>query len=263
MKSIIHHVKRVALGSIPLFVILVFWLVFRYYNQDLRWLIPSPTTVASSFWELLMSGEFLRLISKSLFNLIPPLILAAVLALILGTLMGLNRSVRRIFLPFLSAVYAIPSLAWLPFIILIFGFTRESIWVIIFISSFTKIVYNVMGGIRTVNANYVLAAKNFEFSKFKIIFNVILPCAFPQILTGLRIGYGSAWKSLIGAEMLVNSLGGLGEFIWMSQWFFDFDKVIAGIVVIALISILTEEIVFKRLEKHTLKKWGMMREDYN
>ena len=176
--------------------------------------------------------------------------------------MGINRTIYKIFHPILSAIYPIPSLAWLPFIILFLGFTREAIWFVVFISSFVRIIYNVISGVQNINIEYVLAAKNLGFNKPKIVLDVILPGALPQIITGLRLGFGSAWRSLIGAEMLVVTLGGLGKFIWMSQWYFDFDKVIVGIVAISLISIFIEEIVFKRLEKNTLVRWGFIREEY-
>lgn len=261
MKSI-QLIKKIVLGSIPFLSILIIWYGFHYFNQDLKWLIPSPLETASSFWRLIADGTFLELILTSILNLIPPFIFAVICAVALGTIMGINRTVHKIFFPFLSAIYPVPSLAWLPFIILFLGFTREAIWSVIFISSFMKIIYNVIGGVQNVNIEYILAARNFGFSKPKIILNVILPCAFPQIITGLRIGFGSAWRSLIGAEMLVVTLGGLGKFIWMSQWFFDFDKVIAGIVIISIISVFIEEVIFKGLEKNTLFKWGFIREGY-
>jgi ABC-type nitrate/sulfonate/bicarbonate transport system permease component len=254
--------KNIILGSIPFLVILVSWCVFYYLNQNLKWLVPSPIETASSFMMLISDGTLLGLILTSLINLVPPFIIATFCAVVLGTIMGINKIVYRIFHPILSAIYPIPSLAWLPFIILFLGFTREAIWFIIFISSFLRIIYSVISGVKNINIEYVLAAKNLGFSKFKIIRDVILPCAFPQIITGLRLGFGSAWRSLIGAEMLVVTLGGLGKFIWMAQWFFDFDKVIVGIVAISLISIFIEEIVFKRLEENTLVKWGFVREEY-
>lgn len=261
MKSI-RLIKIIALGTIPFLVILILWYGFYYFNQNMRWLVPSPIRTASSFLQLIANGTLPSLILTSLLNLIPPFILAIICAMVLGTLMGINRTVYKIFHPILSAIYPIPSLVWLPFIILFLGFTRESIWFVIFISSFVRIIYNVINGVQNINIEYILVAKNLGFNKLKIVLDVILPCAFPQIITGLRLGFGSAWRSLIGAEMLVVTLGGLGKFIWMSQWYFDFDKVIVGIVAISLISIFIEEIIFKRLEKNTLIKWGFVREEY-
>ncbi len=261
MKSI-RLIKSIVLGSIPFLVILILWYFFYYFNQNTKWLIPSPNETASSFFQLIRDGTLPRLILTSLLNLIPSFILATICAVVLGTTMGINRTIYKIFNPILSAIYPIPSLAWLPFIILFLGFTREAIWFVIFISSFVRIIYNVISGVQNINIEYILVAKNLGFNKSKIVLNVILPCAFPQIITGLRLGFGSAWRSLISAEMLVSTLGGLGKFIWMSQWYFDFDKVIAGIVVISLISIFIEEIIFKRLENNILVKWGFVREEY-
>ncbi len=262
-KKYILQIKKIALGLIPFLVILIIWWVFYYFNQDLKWLVPSPLETIRSFFNFIGDGTFLRLIYESMLNLIPAFIFAVICAIALGTLIGISRNAQSIFYPFLSAIYPIPSLVWLPFIILILGFTREAIWSVIFISSFTKMIYNSISGIQNVDINYILAAKNLGFKKSKIILNVILPCAFPQILTGLRVSFGSAWRSLIGAEMLVMTLGGLGKFIWISQWYYDFDKVIAGILVISLISIFVEEIVFKKLERNTLLKWGNIRDDHN
>ncbi len=258
----IQLIKSIALGSIPFLVILILWYIIYYFDQSNGWLFPSPLKTALSFGQLISDGTLLELISTSLLNLIPPFILATICAIALGTLMGINRTIHKVFHPILSAIYPIPSLAWLPFIILFLGFTREAIWFVIFISSFVRIIYNVISGVQNINIEYILAAKNLGFNKLKIVLEVILPSAFPQIISGLKLGFGSAWRSLIGAEMLVVTLGGLGKFIWMSQWYFDFDKVIIGIVSISLISIFIEEIIFKRLEKNTLVKWGFIREDY-
>lgn len=258
----IQTIKRISLGAIPFSVILISWYFFYYFNPGIKWLVPSPIGTVSSFFRLTADGTLPGLILGSLLNLMPSFIFAIFCAVFFGTIMGMNRTVYRIFHPILSAIYPIPSLVWLPFIILFLGFTRESIWFVIFISSFVRIIYNVISGVQNINIEYILAAKNLGFNKFKIVLDVILPCAFPQIITGLRLGFGSAWRSLIGAEMLVVTLGGLGKFIWMAQWFFDFDKVIVGIVTISFISIFIEEIIFKRLERKTFIKWGFVREEY-
>ena len=261
MKSI-RLIKKLTLGAIPFLAIIIFWYTLYYFNQSVIRLVPSPNETASSFVQLIADGTLLGLISTSLLNLIPPFIVATICAVVLGTIMGRNKTIYQIFHPILSAIYPIPSLAWLPFIILFLGFTREAIWFVIFLSSFVRIIYNVISGVQNINIEYILAAKNLGFNKLKIALDVIMPCALPHIITGLRLGFGSAWRSLIGAEMLVITLGGLGKFIWVSQWYFDFDKVIAGVVTISLISIFIEEVIFKRLEKNTLVKWGFIREEY-
>jgi ABC-type nitrate/sulfonate/bicarbonate transport system permease component len=190
-------------------------------------------------------------------NIVPAFVCAVFAALILGTFVGINKTFSKMFLPFLSSIYLVPSLAWLPLIILFLGFSQQSIWTMVFISSFVRIIYNVIAGVRGVNVNWLLAAKNFELTRFETIVRIILPGALPQIISGIRVGFGSAWRSLIGAEMLVVSAGGLGKYIWMSQWDFKFEQVFAGIFIIAIIGIVAEEFIFKRVEKMTLEKWGL------
>ncbi len=255
-----QKIKKYLLASLPFLFILIFWQTSHYYSIFPKWLIPPPLEVASTFSQLIIDGTLIELILISAKNLLPAYFLALICAVGLGTIIGVNSTCRRIFSPFLSAIYPIPSLAWLPFIILFLGFTRETIWFVIFISSFMKIIYNVISGVRHVNINWILMAKNLGFTKLEIILRVILPGAFPQIITGLRLGFGSAWRSLIGAEMLVMTLGGLGKFIWMSQWFFNFDKVIIGIAVLAIIGILIEGVIFRVIERYTLIRWGIIGE---
>jgi len=251
-----RRIRNLLLGSIPFIVILLLWILSYIFNWVPHWMLPSPLEVLSGFVTLTLNGTLLKLISISILNLLPPFFFALFFAIVLGVLIGTNWKLRKILTPFLGAIYLVPSLAWIPFIILFLGFTRQTIWVAVFISSFMKIIYSVISGVRGVNPNWILAAKNLGLSKLKIIQKVILPGALPEIMTGIRLGFGSAWRSLVGVEMLVVTLGGLGKFIWNAQWTFSFDKVLIGIILIALIGLIMEELVFKKIEKRTLEKWG-------
>ena len=254
------RIKTILLGSIPFLIILVVWYVFSVQQIFPRWVIPSPERTATTFIELLLDGTVLRLVLISLVNIIPAFVIASIMAILLGTVIGIYPTVRKIFLPFISAVYPIPTLTWLPLVILFSGFTRETIWIVVFIASFLRTIYNIVAGVRAVNHHWLLAAKNMGLNQFEIIFEVVIPGALPNIITGLRLGFASAWRSLIATEMLVSSLGGLGKFIWYSQWVFSFDKVISGIIIIAIIGIGIETLVFRPLEKRTLIRWGMIHE---
>lgn len=253
-------IKNKLLGIIPFALVLVLWYVFYYFEITPQWLIPSPYETFLTLIELIKDGTIFELVLISATNAIPAFLLSLIAAVLLGTLIGINETIRKICFPFLSAFYPIPSLAWLPLIILFLGFTKEAIWVVIFISSFRKIIYNVIAGVRNVKGSWILAGKNLGLSRFEIVMKIILPGAFPQIMTGIRMGFGSSWRSLISAEMLIAAAGGIGKFIWMAQWFLSFEKVIIGIAIIALIGLGIEELVFKKLEKKTLGKWGFIQE---
>ncbi|NCP72073.1 ABC transporter permease [archaeon] len=250
------NIKNILLGSIPFVFLIVLWQLIYVFQWVPHWMLPSPLLVLKEFYKLLIDGTLFRLLFISMKNAIPAFILALITSILLGILIGVNKTFRKIISPFLGAIYLVPSLAWIPFIILFFGFTRETIWIVIFISAFMKMIYSTISGVRNVNPNWILAAKNIGLSKFKIILKVILPGALPEIMTGIRLGFGSAWRSLVGAEMLISIFGGLGKFIWTAQWTFSFDKVLIGIFLIAIIGLIMEELVFKKIEKATLVKWG-------
>jgi ABC-type nitrate/sulfonate/bicarbonate transport system permease component len=253
--------RDLLLASLPFLFVLVTWQLFYLMDVFPNWLIPSPQETAITFYDLSIDGTLINLLVISSINTVPAFLIGLVLSVILGTFIGLSNTVRKILFPFIATLYPIPSLAWIPLIILLCGFTRQAIWAVIFISTFLRVIYNVIAGVRGVKQNWILSAKNFGFNKYEIIYNIILPGALPQIITGARLGFGSAWRSLIGAEMLVVTIGGLGEFIWMSQWLFDFSKVIVGIIFIGIIGVTMETLIFAKLEEITLLRWGLLQED--
>jgi len=253
-----HRISAVLLGTIPFVLLLSLWQIFSHFHLVPHWLIPPPYDVFSVLAKLFYNGTWLKLIGVSFLNIFPPFVFAILGAFLCGVSMGLNKTIHKILNPFIAAVYPIPSLAWLPIIVLFWGFTREGIWLTIFISAFFRMIYSVVTGVKSVDYHLILAAKNLGISKFGIIYKVILPAAMPHLIVGMRVSFGSAWRSLIGAEMLSLTLDGLGKFIWSAQWNFDYEKVIAGIIVISLVGFLVDRIIFRYIESRTLERWGVL-----
>jgi len=259
MKSMAkRQIKLIALGSIPFLFIFILWSIATYFNWIPNWFLPSPLNVLETFVELIKGGIILNILSESALNLIPPFLLAIVVSILFGIIIGTNSIARKTFFPLISTLYPIPSLAWLPFIIILFGFTRLSVWILLFSSTFLKMIYNMIIGVRSVNTIWILTAKNLGLNKLQIVFKVIIPGALPNIITGIRIGFASIWRSVIAAEMLISGAGGLGKFMWNAQYTFDFAKVFVGILLIAIIGLSIEIFVFKKLEEITLEKWGIV-----
>lgn len=253
-----RHIKQFVLASIPFFLLFILWNVVIYFGWMPDWFLPSPLKFVMTLVTLIKNDILLKIVTDSAINLIPPYLFAIIVSIILGIIIGTNTTARQIFFPFISTLYPIPSLAWLPFIIIMFGFTRESVWILLFISSFLKMIYNMIVGVRNVNPIWVLVAKNLGLNKTEIIFKVIIPGALPNIITGMRIGFGAIWRSVIAVEMLVSGVGGLGKFIWTAQWSFSFEKVFVGVLLIAIIGLTIEMLVFKKIESITLEKWGVV-----
>ena len=254
------QIKEFFLALIPFILILILWTVVFYFNLMPKWFLPSPLKVVLIFISLIKDGTLFKIVIDTAFNIMPPYLISVIVSVVFGVLIGTSNTLRKIFFPFISTLYPIPSLAWLPFIIIIFGFTRTSVWILLFISSFLKMIYNMISGVRNVNSIWILVAKNLGLNKLQIIFKVIIPGALPEIITGIRIGFGAIWRSVVGTEMLVTGAGGLGKFIWTAQYTYSFDKVLVGIFLIAIVGITIESVIFKKIEAITLEKWGVVSE---
>lgn len=253
------HLIDILLAIIPFICLLAVWLIIVKYQFIPSWLLYSPLDVWQKIKDIATNGILLKLIQISLTNALIAFFIALLFSMFLGLAIGLNQTIKKIFLPFLSFLYPIPSLAWLPLIIIIFGFQPISIWIIVALSAFFKMVFGIANAIRSVNRNLIWAAKNFGYNKLSLVFKIIIPAAFPQIMASIRIGFGSAWRSLIGAEIIVPMVGGLGSYIVNSQWQFRFDQVLAGILIITLISYTIEKIIFERIEENIMIKYNVLR----
>jgi len=255
-----NKAKTIGWGLLPFIVLLVVWFCVTEFGWVSKWLTATPYDTGRAFIRLIANGQLLKLIGISALNVIPAYLAAFTLALAAGIGIGLSGRAQKIAGPILAAFYAMPSLTWLPFIVLTLGFTRNAIWCVVAISVFLRVIHNVIGGVRNVNAYWIMSAQNLGLSRFQIIRSVVIPGALPQIIVGLRQGFHSAWRSLIAAEMLISTFGGLGKYIWSAQWTMDYAKVMSGIITIAIIGVTVEQLVFRRLERATLVKWGMVRE---
>lgn len=259
MKQLSAKLAPAILGLLPLVVLSIAWEIVTDLNWVPRWILASPAEVWRVIERLVSQGLLWRLLGISLSNIAVAFSLAAVLSLSLAVLIGLNRPARLIFLPTLSFLYPIPTLAWLPIIIIIFGFSQLTIWIVVALSAFFKMVFIFANGVRGVDRQLIWAAQNMGYRGGVLIFKIILPAALPAILAGLRSGFGSAWRSLIGAELFVPLAGGLGAYIADSLSVFRFDQILAGVLIIALISYLFERLLFEPIENRVLIKYGMIR----
>lgn len=256
MPRFTDKIKDILLSSTVFIGVILLWQVSSSTGILPKWIIPSPTHTLFTFWGQLTRGDLFKLTLMSLANVIPAFLAAAAIAILVGVPTGLNHVCKKILLPPIFLLYMIPSLALLPLIILFLGFTRWSIFAVVFVSAFSKIIYSVIGGVQSINKDWILAGRNFGLTNIGVVFKIVLPGSLPHLISGARLGFGSAWRSLIGAEMLVASMGGLGKFIWFAQWHFAFDKVLAGIAVIAIIGMVVEQFVFRRVEDWVNVRWN-------
>jgi len=160
---------------------------------------------------------------------------AAALAIPIGIAMAVNRMARGMFDPPIEFYRPLPPLAYLPLTIIWFGIGEEQKWVLLVLAMFAPMALNARAGVRSVQIEQIHAAFSLGASRSQVLFHVILKGAMPEILTGMRIGIGFGWTTLVAAEM-VAAQEGLGFMVLAAAEFLTTDVVVMGIVVIGVVA---------------------------
>ena len=228
--------KTIALhGALPL-ALLLFWQTGSTRFWWNAYILPPPADVARTLMQLAVSGQLTHHVAVSVIRVALGFFIAAVLALPLGILLGLSRSAGafcRIVLEFFRNV---PPLALLPMLILWFGIGETSKLVIVILATFFPIFLNTLAAIARPNRSLLELGRVFGFSRPAVFWHLRLPMAIPSIYTGLRIGLGYSWRSLIGAEMIA-AAAGLGWLILDGEEMARPDVVLAGIFIIGALGV--------------------------
>lgn len=165
------------------------------------------------------------------------------------------------FLRILSSIlHPIPGIALLPLAILWFGIGEFSIIFVIIHSVLWPMLLNAYSGFKNIDKTQLDVAKNLGLNKTQIVLKVMIPSAFTELITGLKISWARAWRALISGEMVFGvsgASGGLGWFIYEKRFFMDTAGVFAGLIMIALLGIVVEYVIFGIIQKNTIEKWGM------
>jgi len=222
-------------------------------------LMPTLPKVAGTLWVNLADGTLPAHAAATLYRVLTGLALAIAAGLPLGILMGRFRAVENFILPLASALMPIPSLAWVPVFILWFGLGNTVAILIVFYASLFPMLLNTWTGVRAVNPLWLRAAGAMGANERALFWKVIVPGAFPFIITGARQAFLRAWIAVVGAEMLAASDFGLGWVIFDAKEFLNADLMLASLAVIGAIGFAFERLVFGSLERATVLRWGMMR----
>ncbi len=205
-------------------------------------MLPSPSAIVIRWLEWLRSGELLVDVLGSLGRVTSGFLLGAGLALPLGLFMGSSPRTYEYFNPIIQVLRPIPPIAWIPMSILWFGLGNPPAIFLISLGAFFPVLMNTISGVQNVDSIYLRAARNLGAGRSAMFRRVILPAATPYILTGIRIGIGTAFIVVIVSEMIaVNN--GLGYRILEAREFMWSDKIIAGMVTIGLLGLAIDQIM--------------------
>ena len=218
-------------------------------------IIPGPWPVALGILELWKKGLLVKYVVASLFRVTWGYLLAILLAIPFGLLLGWYRHAGRAFGPLLQILRPISPLAWIPITILWFGVGDLAAIFLIFLASFLPLAVAAMHAVQNVDAVHLRAGRNFGLSEVQLVRRVLYPAALPQLIVALRIALGIAWLVVVAAEMIaVNS--GLGFLIVDARNSGNrYDLVVGGMALIGVIGLILDTAI-RSLEKLPSLRWG-------
>jgi len=251
---------RIALSSLPrialnkwgaVLAFLVIWQAASMLGEsDGRSLLPPPTAVFRTWGDLMHSGGLLGDVTASVMRVGIGFAVAAFLGVLLGTILSVSPKLAVQFRSLVELIRPIPPIAWIPIAVLWFGIGNASAIFIVALGASFPILVSTYDGIANVQTSYINVARCMNAKRLLIVTDVLLPAALPQIISGLRIGLGIAWTSVIAAE-LVGAQSGLGYMIQLNRILLQTESVIAGMLTIGLIGLLANSLSY-RIEEYLL-----------
>lgn len=224
-------------------------------------MLPSLTETVAALVSGLADGSLTGRILSSLEVLLMGYGLAIAVAAVL-TIFAVSSSFGSDVLTTLAGMFnPLPALAILPLALLWFGLGVAGLMLVMVQSVVWTLAMNTYAGFQSVSPNLRMAGQNFGLGGLRYIALVLVPAAFPFILTGLKIGWAHAWRTLIGAELVfgvASRKGGIGWYIYENRAALETANVFAGILAVIIIGFLVENLLFRSIEIKTVRRWGMV-----
>jgi len=241
-------------GILPVAIFLAVWeMIARLNLIPGHFFFPPFSAVVVEFYYLTASGVLGDNFLSSLVRVLIGFSAGSLAGLIIGVVMGWKEFINKGLSPIISLIYPIPALGWLPLLMLWIGINEMLPIAIIFICSFFPICYNTATGVRSVDRNFIQAARTLGASEFRILATVVLPLAIPNIFTGLRLESGMAWRVIIAAEMVAIPTG-IGALLMKAESLIRVDIIIVCLMVLSVMCFSFERF-FAYLEGKITSKW--------
>jgi taurine transport system permease protein len=240
------------ISVVTVIALLVLWWVATHEGWIRDLFLPTPERILKSFADAwrgdIQGGKPLpEHFWASLYRVFAAFALACVTAIPAGIAMGVSRIARGVLDPPIEFYRPLPPLAYLPLIVIWFGIDETAKIVLIYLACFAPLAMAARAGVRSVMIEQINAAYSMGASKWQVIWHVVIPAAMPEIFTGMRIGIGFGWTTLVAAEM-VAATEGLGQMVLNASNFLRTDVVIMGIVVIGVVAY-TFDLLMRYIER--------------
>ncbi len=221
------------------------------------YLFPKPWGVAQALYVGFQDHSLVIAIAVSMRRVLIGYAISVVLGMVLGLGVASSKFLEETMGGLLVSLQSLPSICWWPLALLWFGLSQNAILFVVIMGSLLSVTLAMEDGRKQMPKIYSMAGRNLGATGFQLFLHVLLPASLPFVVSGLKQGWAFAWRSLITAEMLYLSLG-LGQVLMMGRDLNDMSAVIAVMILIVAIGYVIDGIVFKSIERHLQRKWGLM-----
>jgi NitT/TauT family transport system permease protein len=244
------------------FILVVLALVWQVYavQLDNPLLFPTFTATVEAFWQGIVSGGLLNRAWFSIKVLLQGYAAGLAIAALLVVIAITSRIGNDLLETLTSMFNPLPAIALLPLALIWFGLGNASLVFVLIHSVLWAVALNTHSGFLSVSNTLRMVGRNYGLTGLRYVAKILIPAAFPSILTGLKIGWAFAWRTLIAAELVFGvsaGSGGLGWFIFENKNLLEIPSVFAGLFTVILIGLVVENLIFRNIEIHTVRKWGM------
>jgi NitT/TauT family transport system permease protein len=244
------------------FLLVVVALAWELYGRWLgnNLLFPTFSETLSALISGIASGELVRSTWFSISLLLQGYAIGLLLAAVFTAFASATRIGADLLETLTSMFNPLPSIALLPLAMIWFGLGNPSIIFVLIHAVLWSVALNTHAGFRAVSPTWRMVGQNYGLSPVGYIARILIPGAFPSILTGLKIGWAFAWRTLIAAELVFGTSGGdggLGWYIFQHKNQLDIPSVFAGLLTVIIFGLIVENVVFRAIERRTVQRWGM------
>jgi len=243
-------------------IILILALIWEVYGRylDNPLLFPTLSETLEALRDRIVDGTLPARAWASVKVLLMGYSVGVFLAMTL-TIIAINTRIGSDFLETMTAMFSpLPAIALLPLALIWFGLGNGSLVFVLIHSVLWPVALNTHSGFRGVSQTLRMVGRNYDLRGLTYVYKILIPAAFPSILSGLKIGWAFTWRTLIAAELVFgvsSGQGGLGWFIFEKRNLLEIPDVFAGLLTVILIGLVVENLVFRTLERRTVMRWGM------
>jgi sulfonate transport system permease protein len=230
------------------------WSVSAHFGWLPPQILPAPSEVGSALLDLGRNGDLASNAGISLLRVVEGFAAGSLTGLLLGIAMGLSRTAEDYIKPLFTAFAQVPTLGWIPFLMLLVGIGEPLKILVIAKAAFVPVALNTFAGIRAVPPIYTEVGAVFRFIRWQLLHRVVLPAAVPPIFTGLRYGLTHAWNALVAVELLA-SAEGLGYLLVWGRQMFWLDTMMGAMIVIGIVGFGLDRIM--AVVEQRLQRWRL------